>query len=468
MRGLVLRPDAHAMTQLHLARLSTDFNRRDYGAIQTYMHKVDDNVFFDEADRRRIFRDWAWTMCLYRFVARCVERRGRARPHIINEHTLDYTPVHVPTCILLRAINRRYYAFTEYELVQIMRNAIYQHEQGIPKPGMPKHPYTNEPLTALELRYVCAELRRRRTYIPEAIVAFQQARFQIAPLEARLRPVLQRRAMLAYCQGLAPAEVAFYVGTFLIGLRMAACRRCMLAATQPLSPWVCDYLLLCNHVGTATFETLVTQLDALCRQHKLAVCVGRVPYCPTHYRHYVVRRARRGVDPPWRTPCAHDRSPPPAAAGAVPFRFAATPASAAPPPTRRRGRTARTPAVARAPTSTSVAAGARPHPPPLWPTSTASHFTPSSILRLIRDSSVSTRANPLLLLLQIDPLIDSMHRPSHPPRPPVATVATQVSEDDVQHGDRDDGDDSNDYSNDENDDAETDALFELLGALFEP
>ena len=50
----------------------------------------------------------------------------------------------------------------------------------------------------------------------------------------------------------------------------------------------------------------------------------------------------------------------------------------------------------------------------------------------------------------------------------VATVATQVSEDDVQHGDRDDGDDSNDDSNDENDDAETDALFELLGALFEP
>lgn len=437
MRGLLLPPDAHAMSKLHIHRLSIDFDKRDYHAIQRYVKQVDANVFLSSADRRRIFGDWEWAMRLYRFVARCVASRSRRRMQVINEHTLNYSPVNLGACILVRVINSRFYAFTVEEMVQILLHAIYHQEYGISKPLPPRHPYTNDALTPIELRYICRELSRRLDYVPESIRNFQAARFRLDALESLMGPTLRQKAMSAYCQSASTDEVALYVSTFLKAQQMTACKRCVVDSARALSGWICDYLLFCNRLVAVTYEQLSAQLLAICKQRRVSLQTGDVPYCPVHYRRYRAKVERRR---PTSAPSLHSECAP-AHTRASPFRFTSEPQSYVRPsvlrprrPNRRREQT--TTAPARRPTT---------HPSPTVP-----NLNLSSVLQLLRSSLASTttnRASPLLLLLQMDPSGEG-RADAHESVLALSRVREPPS----------------DQSDDDDDD---EALYEIIGSLFE-
>jgi hypothetical protein len=459
-----MRPDAHAMTRIHIQRLSAHFNHRDYGAIQTYIRMVDANVFLSHLDRLRIFDDWRWALLLYRFVARCVASRVQRRVVLVNEHTLNYSPVCVGECILLRAINNRYYAFTTHEMVQVQLHSIYHQEFGISKPIVPKHPYTNDALTPVELRHICNELRRRLAYVPDAICTFQKARFRVDVLASLMRPVLQKRAMLSYCRTIPTLEVEMYVHAFAAFQQMSVCRRCIIDAKGALLDWTADYLLFCNHLLHVTHETLHARLCEICVENRISMQHGKVPLCRLHYRRYRPKSvaplssssATRASSGPFETTLKFDACTAPPARASMPFRFT-SPSTETRDALRTRVRGKR-PRERRATSVRSMSQPQRPPPPPPPPppprptsTTTVPNLNLMSVLQLLRTSiatSSPTRARtnppPVTLLLQID----------HPSGR--SSTRTTADMPDIPF--------MSDAS--EDDDEEDEAIFNILSSLF--
>ena len=435
MRSLLIRPNAHAMTKLHIRSLSMYFNNRDYDSIQKYIQMVDENVFFSCFDRQRIFDDWKWTILLYRFVARCVSSRAKRRMVVVNEHTLNYSPVRLEECILLRAINHRFFAFTTHEMVQIMLHSIYHQEFGISKPIVPKNPYTNDTLTPIELRHICSELRRKLTYVPDSIDMFQKARFRLDILESQMRQVLQKKAMSTYCKTMPSIEVLTYVSAFVELRKMSVCRRCIIDSKSALLDWTRDYLLFCNLLLDVTHETLSARLLSICKTCHISIQASTVPHCSLHYRRYRTKAdltssswSETPVSPfsPALYECSERSSP---------FRFTSTVPCDARMRSVRRKRARERPTTAVQPT------------PPRQPSTQVQNLNLSSVLQLLRTTNTSTtpRPSPLLLFFQMDQsrrnegmYLDASDRTSMP-----------------------DGQLASDASDDEDD-----ALFEILGSLF--
>ena len=295
---------------------------------------------------------------------------------------------------------------------------------------MPKNPYTNDVLTPIELRQVFIELHRRLAYVPDAILMFQKARFRLDVFETRLRPILRKKAMEAYCQTLPTVEIVSYVSTFFRGHRMTVCRRCVDGKKHVLFAWICEYLLFCNHSNAVTYGQLLEQLQATCQRNRIASHMGDVPYCPMHYRRYRPKR-----DLPSLTPGQSIVVEP---FNDSPFRFTSEPSSDTRPLIRRKR-----PKIRNRPTHPSRAAPVRralsASVPPL---------DISAVLRLLRTSIVPTqRQSPLLLLLEMGESMRESEMDNHD-----GSYSSTIT---IQ-------DPSSESSSDE-----ANALYEILGSLFE-